>query len=31
MECYGFMHVRDRLSKSGEDIQAEMYNEEARD
>lgn len=22
-ECYGFMHVRDRLSKTSEDIQAE--------
>lgn len=29
-ECYGFMHVRYNLSKSGEDIQAEIYNEETR-
>ncbi len=29
-ECYGFMHVRYHVSKSGEDIQAEIYNEEAR-
>lgn len=29
-ECYGFMHVRYHLSKNREDIQAEIYNEEAR-
>lgn len=29
-ECYGFMHVRYHLSESGEDIQAVIYNEEAR-
>ena len=29
-ECYGFMHVRYHLSESGDDIQAEIYNEEAR-
>lgn len=29
-ECYGFMHVRYHLSKSGEDIQTEIHYEEAR-